>query len=258
MVILYFMKLLTLSDLHLEFDNDHWVTTEFILSLNNDVDYLILAGDICSFKDMLSVFSTFSHHFKKSQILYVPGNHEFAFCKRKEHLYPLFKEIMVRHPNVHIFYEKNDILFEHNGNRFIGGTMWYEVNSDVYFSCPDWFDFAYILDKPADFIQKQNRKFTKYIEENIDDQTIVITHMLPSHKCVAPQYENSFYNKFFVNNVQRTIMEKQPKLWVYGHTHVSADFYIGKTRMICNPRGYQYYTENPENPDFDKNKVVEI
>jgi len=43
-------------------------------------------------------------------------------------------------------------------------------------------------------------------------------------------------------------------LWVHGHMHISRDYFIGKTHILCNPRGY---TDEP-NPDFKADLVIEI
>ena len=39
-------------------------------------------------------------------------------------------------------------------------------------------------------------------------------------------------------------LEHQPRLWIHGHTHESFDYQIGKTRVVCNPRGYASIEEN--------------
>ena len=49
------------------------------------------------------------------------------------------------------------------------------------------------------------------------------------------------------------IEERQPALWVHGHTHDSCDYRVGNTRVICNPRGY----EN-ENGAFDPGQAVRV
>jgi Icc-related predicted phosphoesterase len=40
------------------------------------------------------------------------------------------------------------------------------------------------------------------------------------------------------------ILEHQPRLWINCHTHESFDYEIGKTRVVCNPRGYASTEEN--------------
>jgi hypothetical protein len=47
------------------------------------------------------------------------------------------------------------------------------------------------------------------------------------------------------------ILQHQPRLWIHGHTHESFDYKIGKTRVVCNPRGYAAIEENKGfRPDF--------
>ncbi len=43
------------------------------------------------------------------------------------------------------------------------------------------------------------------------------------------------------------------KLWIHGHTHATADYYVGGTRVIANPHGYGL-----ENRDFDPTLIVEV
>jgi len=58
----------------------------------------------------------------------------------------------------------------------------------------------------------------------------------------------------FASNMEDLIFETGPDLWVHGHIHDSSDYRIGKTRVICNPRGYAH----EPNPDFDADLVVEM
>jgi hypothetical protein len=47
--------------------------------------------------------------------------------------------------------------------------------------------------------------------------------------------------------------EGRPALWVHGHTHDSYDYWVGSTRVVCNPRGY-----DDENIAFDPVLVVRM
>ncbi len=53
--------------------------------------------------------------------------------------------------------------------------------------------------------------------------------------------------------VSQIIEEQQPALWVHGHTHDSCDYHVGATRVVCNPKGYEY-----ENKAFDPELVVRV
>ncbi len=47
----------------------------------------------------------------------------------------------------------------------------------------------------------------------------------------------------------------QPAPWCHGHMHESFDHQLGRTRAICNPRGY---FPNELNRDFNPALVVEL
>ena len=49
----------------------------------------------------------------------------------------------------------------------------------------------------------------------------------------------------------KIIQERQPDLWVYGHTHECDDQRIGKTRIISNQLGYPERSGAFECKDFD-------
>ena len=34
------------------------------------------------------------------------------------------------------------------------------------------------------------------------------------------------------------VRERQPKLWIHGHSHDRCDYLLGKTRVVANPLGY--------------------
>lgn len=74
---------------------------------------------------------------------------------------------------------------------------------------------------------------------------MVLTHYLPSRHSIAPRWRSSPLNAFFLCDLTSLIAEKQPALWVHGHTHDSIDYRIGDTRVLCNPFGYAHHEENP-------------
>ncbi len=69
MVCLYAMKIISCSDLHLEFGSN------FMPPADTDADVMILAGDILTCKDY-SPLSRFLKNWHKP-VLYVMGNHEY-------------------------------------------------------------------------------------------------------------------------------------------------------------------------------------
>ena len=103
------------------------------------------------------------------------------------------------------------------------------------------------------------------LREKPETPTVVVTHHAPSYKSnIMPdgeKYISDYYpdiQNAYMNELEEFIMEHQSnlKLWVHGHLHSSSDYHIGKTRVVCNPRGRG--TAEEKNPDFDPAFTVEI
>jgi hypothetical protein len=64
----------------------------------------------------------------------------------------------------------------------------------------------------------------------------------------------------YASDLTELITRTTPDVWIYGHTHLSEDGYLGRTRMISNSKGYGPWHPNEtwDNADFDPRKVVEI
>jgi predicted phosphodiesterase len=43
---------------------------------------------------------------------------------------------------------------------------------------------------------------------------------------------------FFVCDMAARVRERQPKLWIHGHSHDRCDYLLGRTRVVANPLGY--------------------
>jgi len=221
------------SDLHFEFHRDGGDSVIRELDVKG-VDVGILAGDIIPY----------AHHYcydavqrlmnRWPQTLFVGGNHEFYGMdfNRKWQLPMKLKVLTVDNP-VTI-----------DGQRFVGDTMWFrEPGPDADKNSMN--DFSQIKNfEPGCYVEAE--KTIEYLRDTIQKDDVVVTHYLPSMKSVPKQYKSSPLNAFFVTDVEDIIMDKQPKLWIHGHTHTTCDYTLGKTRVICNPLGYPH-----ENSGFD-------
>jgi Icc-related predicted phosphoesterase len=101
-------------------------------------------------------------------------------------------------------------------------------------------DFQLIEDF-EDHVYKDNEREVEFLRRNIRRNDVVVTHHLPASGSVAPQYRSSpqaQLNPFFVCDCQEIIEERQPVLWIHGHTHTPCDYRIGATRVLCNAIGF--------------------
>ncbi len=106
---------------------------------------------------------------------------------------------------------------------------------------------------PEDMV-KEHAKCVAAIRQHANERTVVVTHFLPLRGSIHKQFEGSPYNAYFTSDCSRLIEDVKPTLFLHGHTHSAADYTYGKTRVICNPRGYDRF----ENPKFDPLLTVDV
>ena len=68
----------------------------------------------------------------------------------------------------------------------------------------------------------------------------MLTHHAPSELSINEKYGDDETNNCFASNHTEFIKKSKIDLWAHGHTHTSFDYFIGDTRIICNPRGYGF------------------
>jgi Icc-related predicted phosphoesterase len=94
-----------------------------------------------------------------------------------------------------------------------------------------------------------------------DKKIVLITH----HPICTDVIQKNWYDNKTVPacacNIGKEIVKNIPnlKLIVHGHVHQSHKYKIGKVPVICNPLGIiDLKTNNYENPEFDRNLIIEI
>ena len=228
------MKIQILSDTHI----DHYgvgPANFFSQKINWMCDVLVIAGDVSSFRFLKQAIEYLANG--QFQIIFVAGNHEF-YGKSFEEVEDTLRDLESKHLNFH-WLNNNHVTI--SNQRFIGGTLWFEKSKEStdkyikrYLS-----DFSYIKNfEPEVFERFEASK--KFLEEKIQQDDIIVTHHMPSYKCIDEKYKYSLLNCYFANNLDYIIKKKCPKIWIYGHTHAAQDFFIDKTRMLCNPYGYPH------------------
>lgn len=269
------MRLRPLSDLHFEFHADRG--KEFVGCQDpGGVDLVVLAGDIArqdaGIHHSLSLF----RQRMRGPIVFVPGNHEYhrtdraSVVQARNHV-----ESTLR--GVHWL---DGDLVEIDGVRILGTTLWYRrpkapVHLDARLTSTDeeWargigHGLSADGDKPYVFVDFQeipslsswvydeSARGLRFLDENLREGDVVVTHFLPSQLSVTPRYANTISNCWYVNDVEALIRERKPALWIHGHTHDSLDYTIGSTRVVCNPLGY--VTLGRFNPSFDEKLIVDV
>jgi len=252
------------SDLHCEFG--YKTAPEDCLA-----DIVICAGD---FSNKLEHIKLLRSWHKDSSIVYIAGNHEFYGT---ENMYDRYLKIQKECIDNDIYFLQNCYVIVKDC-LIIGATLW--TNFDLYNNAEkDKHSFRRLND--GRYIKYFNDKYMnsdhclaefntsiKYIEDTIkvfskdNLKPIIVTHHGVSNKSVHSKYKigNSVasLNGCFSSNLDNFILKHQPNLWVHGHTHDSFDYFIGNTRVVVNPKGYEDYFGNIENKSFNKQLVVKI
>lgn len=278
------MKLLVLSDLHLEFGQFRVPDVDF--------DAVILAGDIAVPASKVPFWACRATNFgEATPIVFVPGNHEFYGAVMSNTLMDLRRASAGT--NFHTL-DCSELVV--GGVRFLGCTLWTDFalridtaagpRSDAARSAREarrvLADFRAIRVLEDDEAGSSNgrrrstqRPFTpqdsvdlhrahrawlwEKLQEPVAVPTVVATHHAPHRGSLAPQYAADWVSGAFVNELPLDFFEV-PSLWVHGHTHTSFDYRVGRCRVISNPRGYMLgsHPQTPENEHFDPTLVIEV
>lgn len=250
------MKILVLSDLHLEFANFPPPSVE--------VDVIVLAGDI--WKKDHGIYWARST-WPDTEIVYVAGNHEFYRGERNAVL-RLLRDA-AEETGVH-FLDSDEVVI--GDVRFLGATLWTDfklfgpekMDAAMNAGMNGLNDFRLINEggvpfTPSEAVALCNQSIdwlkTKLLLETYQGKTVVVTHHLPSMQSVSDRYKNDILSACFASNLDELLGYSD--LWIHGHTHDSFDYKTNGTRVICNPRGYVHQGKQ-ENLRFNPELVVEI
>lgn len=231
------MQFQFLSDLHLEHHADFG--QNFAKEINPCADTLIMAGDIIQISYLRECMPALREICQKfQQVYWVPGNHEYYKCGGDVDLVQS-KMLTIAIPNLRV-------CIREKINNLIFCTLWYPFHKDNHKFYSFIGDNSHIMNMT--WIYEQNYLDQEFIEKNTDQNSAIVTHMLPSYNCIDSKYKGSILNRFFVSPMDKLVLTKKPKLWIFGHTHSPLDLTIGSTRVICNPFGYPREDHNKFNP----------
>lgn len=262
------MRIIYMSDLHLEFD------PEFLPTNDTRADTLILAGDIFVANDLeraevsskywmkqkiINFLLTACKQFK--HVIYILGNHEHyhgAFNTTET----IIRKTMAGVRNFY-FLDKNHIILD--DVLFYGATMWTDFmgGNPVSMKTAEFtmHDYKCVKADSSNYRKlaaktilyehlSARNKLLDVLKENKLTKTVIITHHAPSSKSIHPIYANDTITNSFYYSDLSNIMLDNPQIdsWIHGHTHSSFSYKIGNTTVRCNPKGYydQNKAFNPE------------
>ena len=247
------------SDLHLE-----------MMSWNppkTDYDVVILNGDI-HIGDLGVKWAMRS--FPNSQVIYIPGNHEY-YCKVNMEL--LHESLLKQTENTNVKVLIDDAYF-YKGVNFIGSTLWsdFDILGDRELAMASAMamikDYKFIKRKTPSLIDCQltpsdarnfHIKALKTIESLIqpDVKNFIATHYGIHKACSDPIYHDDQLLPAFVSDLSEFVIKYARQICgiCYGHTHFNQDFLLGGVPVSANQRGYAPYQLCA---GFKEDKCIEI
>jgi len=212
------------------------------------VDVLLVAGDVGTLGTLGNVIPWLCK--KYPHVVYVLGNHEFYGSNRPRVLKQM-GILKASCPNLHWL---DCGIVEIKGQRFLGTPLWFPDLPGNILVKHGLNDFSQIRGY-EEWVYAENTRAIQFLQEHLQKGDVVVTHHIPSQAGNSPQFKNSALNPFFVCDVSELILDRKPKLWVYGHTHDQLDLKLGKTRLVCNAFGYFQFREHI---GFDNKKVIKV
>lgn len=250
------IKLHVLSDLHCEITTWEAPVT--------DADVVVLAGDIGAHTHGLE-WAAQQPAFRGKLILYTPGNHEFYQAEMIGLRKQLYRKAEALRSDGHAIHVLDNDALEIDEVRFLGSTLWTDYrlfgdgvemafamseakhglsdHSVIFFADRgtqlDSYSMRnrFFLPQHAERLHRQSRVWlSEQLSKDHSGKTVVVSHHLPSMLSVADRFKGDVLSAAFASNLEALV--EMADLWVHGHTHVASDYYFGKCRVVCNPRGY--------------------
>lgn len=260
------------SDLHVD-----WAAPKVVM-VDDRVDVVVVPGDVC--EGATNAFVALRRIVPlRIPIVFVLGNHEYYRRFFWEELHAARSAA----PDFNVLLLENDVAVI-GGTRFVGATGWtdYRLFGDhnvpaVMRAARDglndhrrigWRKIPWERFRPeeAAMLHARSRSFiAEVIRTPHDGPTVVVTHHAPSLAPVAERLRSEVLTAAYASTLAHDLVDTgvghagprslRPPVdfWFHGHVHGTADYVVGRTRVIVNAHGY-----GKENPAFDACLVLEI
>ena len=261
-------KLWVFSDLHQEWPENAWDPAAH--APPDGFDVAVVAGDVHT--PLVRAFDWLAERLPDVLVVYVPGNHVF-WWDRGEDRYTLVdqlsrgRDVTARH-GIHLLLDDAVVI---GGTRFAGGTLWTDFRLGPFGlhaamraaqGRGGMNDYRRIRNGPRSRhrvepgeILALHRKTRVFLEATLatahDGPTVVVTHHAPHPDSLPRPHEDLGW--CYASDLRDLIHACGPDLWVHGHIHRSVDYHVGRTRMVCNPRGH-----HEEASGFEDGRTIDL
>ena len=222
------MKIWVLSDLHTD------VVQDLELYDHPEHDVIVMAGDLADGDhDVVPwLLSTFSDQ-ERARLVFVPGNHE-AYGIGVAGVPTLLQRLRDETGIITLDRETVEI----DGRRVLGCTMWSPLAPAL-----DGLggDLIAIPGFSGDAWRAAHERDRVWLEETVAEGDIVVTHHAPGWDGLDPRMQHKpelmRLSSGYYADMTDLIEQRQPALWIHGHTHVTREYEVAGTRVVSNAAG---------------------
>lgn len=211
-----------------------------------DADVVVLAGDTgAGCNGVLWAREAFPG----TPVIYVTGNHEY-YGKATPHELNKMRQA-AKGCNVRVL--ENEAV-RIGGFTFFGCTLWTDLDllgdqaEAARQAALGMNDYLAIRVSPTfrRLCPNDTLAFHSYSREWLrrefakprDGARVVVTHHAPSIRSIPEEFRQEVLSAAYASSLDDLVAASGAALWVHGHFHTPADYCIGNTRVLSNPRGY--------------------
>jgi predicted phosphohydrolase len=220
----------------------------------NHVDLLLLAGDIHVGVGAIA-YADAAAEYLGCPAYMCAGNHD-GYSSDLSSLIPGLRDAAARTSGRVSFLEKDRVDLAVWGRRLaiLGATLWtdYNVNGDEHAAMiaarqalNDHRLIRYGRSRFAPVHARAIHHDTRaWLGREVvrardgSDVVVIMTHHAPIPDANPPQYRGGELAPAFVSDLRQEILDWQPDVWVWGHTHFSMRDRLGRTELVSAQRGY--------------------
>lgn len=265
------MRLLVFSDLHLECGDKVGIIREITEGIEGiEIDAVVIPGDVYTAARIADEILDIALRFKEKNVdvpfIFTSGNHDYYGTDIVE------ADMIIREKCIaYNFKHCTNLVYLQNSTyrmgdiTFVGGTLWvdgslgsdYERLCQAYKNKNDAKNISY-KGEPLTYetVVNMGKRMSDYIKDvkNSSKVVVCVTHYPPSIHSLDDEYKELPSTPYYVSNLEH-LLGGNNVLWIHGHIHRPSDYVLRGTRIVCNPRGYEYKYEDRR---FHPCKIVEI
>ena len=248
-------RLWIFSDLHQEWPENAWDPAAH--APPGGFDVAVVPGDIHT--PLTSAIDWLADRLPGVPVVFVPGNHEF-WWDRGDDRYTLAdmaergRDLAARR-GVHLLMD-GAVEIRHGSDSWAhaSGTARRWMNDYRRIRRQSSGRHRHIRPIETLALHRASRAFIDVaLAAPFEGPTVVVTHHAPHPTSLWDPHADLRW--CYASDLTDLIERRRPDLWVHGHVHSRADYLVGATRVVCNPRGH---VDEGGVAAFDSDMVIDI